>query len=317
MARMSSPWHALRPVLLAGAAAVTWLALSSTPATADATPDSSSLLGGATSPVSSLTQDLAASPVSLVHAGSTGSPGLLQPAVAPVSGVADNLIAAVPVVDHVVPAGTASAVSAPLVDLADKVTAGVAQEVVAPAAAAVPVLEPALQPVADLLTGTAPLPVPPLEAVQTDLPAVAIPAPAQDQASSAEESPDARQTTPESGQAVEALSTAATAQGSAGVEVIGLGGLANTAAPQLGVSGTAGSVTEQPLTVDIAPPPAQAPAAPASGTGSGGSSGGTPGAAAWLNPFYFDFDGTRAVRADLSPAHVPSPVSFDPGSSPD
>ena len=309
MARSSSPWRAVRPVLLAGAAAVTWLTLSSTAATADTGPDSSSPLGAVTSSVSSLGQDLAAT-VSPVPAGSAdgpaASPGLLQPVVTPVSGLTDNLIAAVPVVDQVVPAGTVSGVSAPLVEVADTVAAGVARELTAPAAEALPVLEPVLQPVSDLLNGAVSLPAPPLDDVQVDVPGVLAPAPAGDLPSAVEEAPDATDTATESGQAVEAPSTASDA-----------GILANTAFPHAGVFETLGSIAEQPLAVDPLPVPAQAPAAPAPGAGSSGSSGGTSAAAAWLNPIYFDFEGAGAVRADRSPGHVPSPVSFDPGSSPD
>ena len=306
MARSSSPWRALRPVLLAGAAAATWLTLSSTPATADTGPDSSSPLGAPTSSVSSVGQDLAAR-VSPIPAGSAdgpaASPGLLQPVITPVSGLTDNLIAAVPVVDQVVPAGTVSGVSAPLVEVADTLAAGVARELTAPAAEALPVLEPVLQPVSDLLNGAVSLPAPPLDDVKVDVPGVLAPAPAGDLPSAVEEAPD---TATESGQAVEAPSTASDA-----------GILANMAFPQAGVFETLGSIAEQPLAVDPLPVPAQAPAAPAPGTGSSGSSGGTSAAAAWLNPIYFDFEGAGAVRAERSPGHIPSPVSFDPGSSPD
>ncbi|HKU02722.1 MAG TPA: hypothetical protein VJQ80_07935, partial [Arthrobacter sp.] len=212
MARSSSPWRALRPVLLAGAAAVTWLSLSSSAAAADAGTDSTSLLGSLTSSASSLTQDLAAT-VAPVPAGSASSPGasagLLQPVVTPVSGLADNLIAAVPVLDQVVPAGTVSGVSDPLVELADTVAAGVAQDLTAPAAEALPVLEPVLQPVSDLLTGAVPMPVPPLDDVQVDVPGTVVPAPAQEQSPAVEEAPDAIGTAAESGEAVDELSTAA------------------------------------------------------------------------------------------------------------
>ncbi|UUL76065.1 hypothetical protein NG819_19195 [Pseudarthrobacter sp. Fe7] len=312
MARLSTPWRALRPVILAGAAAVTWLTLSSTAASADTLPDSSSLLGNATSSVSSLSHDLAAT-VSLVPAGSPAGtfsgPGLLQPVVAPVSGLTDNLIAAVPVVDRVVPPGTVSAVSAPVVELADTVTAGMAQVVVAPAAEAIPVL----QPVSDIMTGTAPLPVPPLEAAQADVPAVPAPAPAEDQPAALQETPVAL----EAGQVSESLSPTAQASGNAVLETAGPGILANAAVQKPAVSGTADVISDQPLPAAPSPVPAQAPAAPASGTGSGGSSGGPSGAAAWLNPFDLEFVPAGAVYASEAPEHAPAPVSFDPGSSPD
>lgn len=316
MARMSSPWRALRPAILAGAAAVTWLTLSSTAASADTTPDPSSLFGTVTSSSSSLTHELADT-VSLNPAGSpagaVAAPGLLQPVVTPVSGLTDNLIAAVPVVNQVVPSGTVSAVSAPVVGLADTVTAGVAQVVVAPAAEAIPVL----QPVSDLMTGAAPLPVPPLAAVQADVPDVLAPASAEDQPAALPGTPEAVEAAQEAAQAFESLSPTAQANGIAALESAGPGILAYTAVQQPAVSAIADLLSEQPLPADPSPVPAQAPAAPASGTGSGGSSGGPSGAAAWLNPFDFDFVPAGAVSVGEAPEHAPAPVAFDPGSSPD
>lgn len=320
MARMSTPWRALRPAILAGAAAVTWLTLSSAAASADTTPDSSSLLGSVSSSVSTLNHDLADT-VPPVPAGSQAGPaapqGLLQPVMTPVSALADNLIAAVPVVDQVVPAGTVSAVSAPVAELADSMAAGMGQGVVTPAAENVPVLEPVLQPVSDFLTGAAPLPVPPLEAVQSDVPEVLAPAPAENQPAAVEETQEAVETAPETDHAVEAPSLAATADGNGSLESAGLGVRAKTAAPQSALSVQADSVSEQPLAADPWPLPAQAPAAPASGTGSAGSSGGPSGAAAWLDPFDFGFEPAGTVPAGDTSEHAPAPVSFDPGSSPD
>ncbi|UKA76600.1 hypothetical protein [Arthrobacter sp. FW306-07-I] len=325
MAHMSSPWRALRPALLAGAAAVTWLTLSSTAASADAGPDSSSLIGGVTSSVSSLTHDLAdaASPAPLSSpAGPAATPGLLQPMVTQVSGLADNLIASVPAVDQVLPAGTVSTVSAPLVDVADGVTSGVVQVVVEPAAEAVPALEPVLQPVSDLLTGAAPLPVPlpqqgvelqqPLEAVQAGPPATETPAPA-----AAEASAGALQAATDVDQDALALADASSAASGAIPEARGAAGLAGTSVLQSEIAGLGDSVADEPLPVGPAPLTANVPAAPGSGTGSGTSSGGPSSAAAWLSTFDVDFILPCAVLAGDTSEHLPAPVSFDPGSSPD
>jgi hypothetical protein len=73
----------------------------------------------------------------------------------------------------------------------------------------------------------------------------------------------------------------------------------------------------QSLPVDPAQLPDRVPAVPASGTGSGGSSGGPSGAAAWLSPFDFGFEHPGAAPAGEASEHLPAPVSFDPGSSPD
>ncbi|WP_307429367.1 hypothetical protein [Pseudarthrobacter defluvii] len=324
MARLSSPWRALRPALIAGAAAVTWLSLSSTAASADTGPDASSLLGGVTSSVSSLTHELADA-VSPAPAGSPSGPavqsGLLQPVVSPVSGPADNLIASVPLVDQVVPAGTVSSVSTPLTEVADGVAAGVVQVVVDPAAEAVPVLEPVLQPVSDLLTGAAPLPLPlpgqSVEAVQVEVPAAETPAPADARASAAAATAEDQQSPTETAQAAAELASTPPAASSAHLDSRSAAGHAGTWVLQSDVSALIDPAADLPLPADPESLPAQVPAVPGSGTGSSGSSGGPSGAAAWLSPFDFDFDRPCAdLPGDVS-EHAPAPVSFDPGSSPD
>ena len=163
MAKGLSPWRALRPVLLAGAATLTWLTLSSTAATADSA-DSGSLLGGVTSSVSSLASPAGQHPA--VSARRCCRRPLSRSTVRtsaargrPLASSADQLIAAVPVVNEVVPAGTVSAVAVPVAVVADDATAGLVETVAPPLVEAVPVLEPVLQPVSDLVTGAAPLPV--------------------------------------------------------------------------------------------------------------------------------------------------------------
>lgn len=315
MARMSSPWRALRPALLAGAAAVTWLALSSTAASADAGPDSPSLLGSVTSSASSLTRNLAetvseapaASP-----AGPAAGPGLVQPVVSQVAGVAENFISSVPVVEQVIPAGTLSTVSAPVGEIADTVAAGVVQVVVAPAADAAPVLEPALQPVADLLNGTPPLPLP-LPTAPVDVLGRTVPG----STAAVQALTDVSGMAQELVQGSESLPTVPVAGSASVPSTMGTAALANTSAPQAGLAVPADPSLEQPLPVDPVPLGAQVPAAPASGTGSGGSSGGPSGAAAWLSPVGFGFERPGAVPAAGAPEHAPAPVSFDPGSSPD
>jgi len=322
MARLSSPWRALRPVLLAGAAAISWLALSSTAASADTAPDSSSLLGGVTTSVSSLTRDLAgaAAPAPAGSPGVSGeSPRLLQPVVSQVSGLADNLVAAVPAVGQLVPAGTVTTVSAPLVDVAHDVTAGVVQGVVDPATEAVPVLEPVLEPVSDFLAGSAPLPVAipgqPVEELPAELPAAETAVPADVQPAPAEV--DAARERAAEPQQPAALAGMPAADASANLEAPRTAYLAGTSVLRSDLSGLTDPVAGQPLPVDPTPLPAQAPAAPGSGTGSSGSSGGPSAAAAWLSPFGFDFVRPGAVLAADVPEHAPAPVSFDPGSSPD
>ncbi|MDP9888411.1 hypothetical protein [Pseudarthrobacter enclensis] len=321
MARKSSPWRALRPALLAGAAAITWLTLSSAAASADTGQDSPPLPGGVTNSVSSLTQDLsgAVSPAPAgFPAGTAAGPGVLQPVAAPVSGLADNLIASVPALNLVVPAGSVSSVSAPLAGAVDDVSAGVAQGVVAPAVEAVPVLDPVLQPVSDLLTGSAPLPVAvpdaPIEVVPTQLPVAANLDSADAGPSAPEAAADIAMAAAEPDEAAAVLTAAAPAGSNAGHErsdPVASGDVLhfNIAA--------ASAPVEPPLTGGPVPLPGQAPAAPGSGTGSSGSSGSPSGAAAWLSPFDLGLDRPGVIPVGDSSQHLPAPVSFDPGSSPD
>lgn len=322
MALASSPWRALRPALLAGAAAVTWLTLSSTAASADSGPDSTSLPGNVGSSVSSLTHDLAdAVPPAPANSSavSGATPGLLQPVAAQVSGVADNLIAAVPAVNQVVPAGTVSSVSVPIGGAADGVAAGLVQVVAAPAVEAVPVLEPVLQPVSDVLAGSTPLTLPlpdsAMDAVQVELPAALAPVPAEAQPAALGTTPNAVETATELDQAEDALPMA-TAGSNADLARTGAGVAAGTAALRPATSALTDPVSEQPLSGGPEPLAAQSPA-PASGAGSGGSSGSPSGTAAWLSPYDFGFERPGTVLAGDAPDHAPGPVSFDPGSSPD
>jgi len=322
MARKSTPWRALRPALLAGAAAITWLTLSSTAASADAGTESPPLLGGVTSSVSSLAHDLsvAVSPVPAGSpAGTVTGPGLLQPAVTPVSGLADNVIASVPVVNQMVPAGTVSSVSIPLAGAVDDVSAGVAQGVVAPAAEAVPVLEPVLQPVSDLVTGSAPLPVAvpdaPIDAVPAQLPVAANLASADAALSAPEATADIAATAAEPDEAA-AASPAAAPAGSSNAGHQQLDSVPSGYFPHFDVFAVSAPV-DPPLTSDPAPLPGQVPAAPGSGTGSSGSSASPSGAAAWLSPFDLGLERPGVIPVGDPSQHLPAPVSFDPGSSPD
>lgn len=72
---------------------------------------------------------------------------------------------------------------------------------------------------------------------------------------------------------------------------------------------------ESPWTADPCTPPA--PAGPASGAGSGASPSGPSGSAVWLDEFGFNLPHTGSFPISGSSEHAPSPVSFDPGSSPD
>jgi hypothetical protein len=313
MANAVSPWRALRPVLLAGAATLTWLTFSSPAASADVLSDTSSLLGGVTSSVSSVTDKLAGPAPTVPAPPLPAAPpaGLFQPVAGQVSGNADNIVSVVPVVNPVVPAGTVTAVAAPMAYVADGAAAAVVEAVVPPVAGSLPVLEPVLEPVSDWVTGTAPLPVElpelPLVAVEGAVPVAGAVVPTGASAAAVRASGD-----------TSALSDSfLTTAPDAATLPYGAVALAGTSAPLWAITSASGFGDEQPSTADPSPAPAQAPAAPGSGVGSGAASGGSAGSAAFLSAFNFDLPLSGAVCAGESPEHAPAPVSFDPGSSPD
>ena len=308
MAKGLLPWRALRPVLLAGAATLTWLTLSSTSATADPA-DSGSLLGGVTASVSSLAAPVTSTLPSLsdvappTPSASTPS-GLLQPAVGTLTGTADQVVAAVPVVNTVVPAGTVSAVAVPVAVVADDAAAGVVETLAPPLVEAVPVLEPVVQPLSDLVTGASPLPV--------TLPSLpdgeSLPA---DSASVLAGSPSMEHVF-----ADVATATGATQLlGVAGVNAGGSPGPAALAGTSVSPAALRSADPAPPMTDD--PSPYAALGGPSSGAGSGASPSGPSGSAAWLNDVDLELLVPGTFPASGSSEHAPSPVSFDPGSSPD
>jgi hypothetical protein len=315
MERLS--WRALRPLLLAGAAATAWLTLSAPGASADGASDPGSLLSGVSSSVSSV-REAATSPVGDILAGAASSPtpvaapadvtvlpaepSSTEPAglVQPLTGAVDHVIAAVPVVNQIVPTGSVGAVTAPVIDAADGIVAGIAQEVLPAAGDTLPVLEPVVEPVSDLLDGVDSLPdniaapvltVPDAAGAASNTPAVALPLLAD---------------TERAGRPAAADVTAkAVAPFSAAVS-----GTLRPAPAQ------AGSL-ESPGPRGGSPGPSELPAVPGSGSGSSQSSSGGAGGTAWLSTFHLDVPLTGVFPVSGPLQNAPAPVSFDPGSSPD
>jgi hypothetical protein len=305
MAKALWPWRVLRPVLLAGAAALTWMALSTSAATADSSVDPGSLLGAVTSSVSSLSSEsspapLASSP-SKAASPRTPSLGLLQPLVGSLAGASDQFGAALPVVNHVVPAGTVTAVSAPVAAAADDAAAVLVDSVAPRLAEAIPVLEPVLQPVADLVNGA-----PPLQVSSPELPVAATDA----SGDAVSRDPGTAGGQPSAALADQDGSFLNTAGGALGWAVASE--LASTGIPLASV-GTRSAPPDIPWTDD----PSPAPAGPSSGPGSGSSQSGSPGFAAWLGTVGLHLPRPGVFPVSGFPQHAPSPVSFDPGSSPD
>lgn len=319
MAGAGSLWRSLRPTLLAGAAALTWLTVSSTAASADTLPESPSLLGAVTSSVSSVAEALPVLSQDDDASGDTpASPnGLLQPAVQPLAGAVDNLIASVPAVHHVVPANTVSAVIAPVAAVADNVVAGAVGAVATPLTEAVPVLEPVVQPLTELVSGDSPLPggipgLPQLPAT-SDVEAVpgntgvndggAAPTPAENAAGATE--------------AVEVPGGSVTAPAPANIVTAPVTPKASYLASYPTSGGSPIAIADEQTSPSGSPHPAHAPAPPASGNGGSTVSGAGSGPAAWLDVFNLPFPLAGDSPLGEYSEHAPSPVSYDPGSSPD
>ncbi len=209
MASTALSWSALRPlrpVLIAGAAAVAWLSFAAPAADASTQHSQESLLGGIASTVSS-TLDSEAGTASVApgvqkavhavaavparHAGAVtvpapasalipqpqpepassapvaaphALPSLVHELAAPAEAVTDALPSA-----KVLPAGTATQLTAPVTALADKAVGGIAETVtgtvVRPVADAAPALEAPLESITDVLSETPPLAAPALAPV--------------------------------------------------------------------------------------------------------------------------------------------------------
>lgn len=337
MLRMESarfPWRTLRPLLLAGAAATAWLTLSAPAANADSTSDPGSLLGGISSSLSSVA-GTAATPVndtlaSVVHAvrpeavqaPSVAAPavaapptrpvvpepaGLLQPLTGAATGTVDYLIEAVPVVNQIVPSGTVGTVTAPAVAAADTIATEAAHTVLPAASEALPVLEPVLEPVGELLPGTHTLspPIPGSEALAPSLAAVTD--------SSAFDGGSGTGAGPAPGArfGADLLSSgpSVTSEHAVSLPVANLGSARSSTSP-------AGNF-ESPGNAGGAPVPHEPPAVPGSGSGTSQSSGAGPGGSAWLSTFHLNVPLTGVFPVSGPLQSSPAPVSFDPGSSPD
>ncbi|GAA3404880.1 hypothetical protein [Pseudarthrobacter polychromogenes] len=305
-------------MFLAGAATLTWLTFSASAASADTLQDATSLLGGVTGSVSSVAEELPLSVASLADpapAASAPAPdsstGLLQPLAGEVSGLADQIVSSVPFVNNVIPAGTVSVIAVPVAESVDVAVAEAVEAVIQPVTEILPVLEPALQPVEDLVSAGPGLPELPVAVPDDMAPSAAVPGPIQALAptSVAVATPPAASAEPASTGIFEVPGTGTPAAGPVDVA---------TTYVALQTAVLVPNVSEgQPGAADPSTAPAQAPPAPGSATGSSTTSAASSGAAAWLSPFDLNLPTTGVVLAGEFSEHAPAPVSFDPGSSPD
>ena len=352
MASSLSPWSALRPlrpVLLAGAAAVAWLSFSAPAAEASTQQGQDALLGAITAPAASAstgtnnpgltkqalkaidsiaaatqpdvpTVPVLAAPSKAVPSGAAPAPAeyvpsLVSEIVAPVEAAANTLTSS-----EILPAQ----VTAPVASLADtavdRVAEAVTQTVVEPVAEAAPVLAPPLNSISDVVSPAPPLiePVAPVRQIGEEIDSAA-----------AVDVPEALPAAPSSGSSNQgegatqsAASTANTAPGNTGIRdgfssvnstLFAASGPAMAAQSLLALSGNEGTPAgdNKRLGPLLPTPP------PGSGSGNGQSSGGPFVSAAWItSPFqHLPSAGLLPVYGPLQ--HVPSPIALEPGSSPD
>ena len=352
MASSLSPWSALRPlrpVLLAGAAAVAWLSFSAPAAEASTQQGQDALLGAITAPAASAstgtnnpgltkqalkaidtiaaatqpdvpTVPVLAAPSKAVPSGAAPAPAEYVPSLvseiaAPVEAAANTLTSS-----EILPAQ----VTAPVASLADtavdRVAEAVTQTVVEPVAEAAPVLAPPLNSISDVVSPAPPLiePVAPVRQIGEEIDSAA-----------AVDVPEALPAAPSSGSSNQgegatqsAASTANTAPGNTGIRdgfssvnstLFAASGPAMAAQSLLALSGNEGT----PAGDNIRLGPLLPTPPPGSGSGNGQSSGGPFVSAAWItSPFqHLPSAGLLPVNGPLQ--HVPSPIALEPGSSPD
>lgn len=352
MANTGLSWSVLRPlrpVFLAGAAALTWLALSAPAADANNPHDQSSPLGGIASTVSSAgngagnglgnaaggaaaalvpdhSADAASEPVNAVPVNAepvtepvTPTPEtVLAPVVSGITEPVDTFLGELPAPD-ILPPDPVAIVTDPVVALADTAIADITDTVVQPVTDTLPVDLP-VEPISDVLTGTPPLTTPVVTPITDVLDVVDDVVALADQAPllpAPLDAPVAR--------------TGGTGVGTAyspGVSLLAATAASESPSAHLANSGSSGS-GDSPGSSPALPsgggspagggtqtPEGLFPASP-SGSGSGQSSGGPAASAAWLSsPFeYLPLTGIVPVSGHLQ--HIPSPVAIDPGSSPD
>lgn len=310
----------LRTVLLGGTAAVAWLALSTTAASADSGAGSMS----GTDSLSPVTAGLSPAVLDgslLDPLASEGiGPDLPYPAVGNPTGAVDQLAASLPAAGTVLPAGPVSGLAEPVVNLVDSSLTETATAVVPAVTGLVPVAAPVLDPIGTILTETpaqavpiAPPVAPPVGPAPAEPAAVVVPTPAPDgpALSGAGGPADLAPQTSEHSDA--AASQAARNKAGSGrlsgamsvPEAPRASALAAPAVPVLPADGAPGKGPD-PL-----------PAGPGSGTGSGPSLSGPGAPAACETSALLILPPLGADDATESVQQIPQPVAFDPGSSPD
>ncbi|MDT0169221.1 hypothetical protein [Pseudarthrobacter sp. BRE9] len=275
-------WAFLRPLLLALAAAASWIALSAAGASADSSASSDSLLGAGTT--------------TLISAPAT---------VEDVTGLVNQVVTA-PLVEELVPEGAVAAAVDPAAGIVDGVFDGAVGTLVPLAGAVLEPLDPVLEPV----VSAAPLPVaaPEGEPEGNPLPVTEGPVVGDETAAhQAESGAESAGAVPGSARSVRhdtLLSDSPPRDPS--VKPTAVTPLLPTAGP------------EDPVDAPPHAPSDPLPAMVDSATGGSSPSGGNgPTMPAWLTSHNLRIPAAGAAAVQDGSPTVPAPGSFDPGSSPD
>ncbi|HET8878797.1 MAG TPA: hypothetical protein VFN00_05050 [Arthrobacter sp.] len=289
-------WRVLRPVLLAAAAATSWIALSGPAASADSASGLEPLLNEVRSPVSALTSPVAdrtasllpplrveeSSPLAAERPAGDLAAGLptLQPVIGEATAGADNLLGSAPVLNDISPLPAVTVLIDPVVAAADSAVAGVAGTADAGVSAVVGTVSPIVHSVLEPVTEAVP-PAP--DGIATG----------------------ARDAADGVGQATPGDGADSSSAPMAGTSAVGhADGPVMAEAPQ----DSAGDLA--------AAWPGPNTGVPGSGAGASPSPGGSA-QPAWLSGYHFQRPTAPGSAAHGRVLQVPSPVSFDPGSSPD
>jgi hypothetical protein len=352
-----SPWSALRPlrpVLIAGAAAIAWLSFSAPAADASTQPAGDSLVGGITAPATSGSSSgtdgpglasralkavdpvaratqldvsvlpaLAATPSVTVPAGVAPGPvtaeyvpALAAEIVAPVEAAVDAVRSS-----EALPAQVAAPVASLAETAVDRAAESISQTVTAPAAEAAPVLAPPLESISEVVSRTPSLiePAAPLREVLEEVGSasavdVAEVPVATSNSGSSDHADGATQSTTRTADA--ALEDTGIADGTSSIGSILLSASVPAATAAQSFLAPSGS-GGTPAGDDNRLDPVIPTPPPGSGSGNGQSNGGPYASAGWLTrPFeHFPAAGLLPARGPLQ--HVPSPIALEPGSSPD
>lgn len=325
-------WRLLRPVVLAAAAATSWIALSASAATADASADPNSLLTSIGSSVEALTPASAdpdghqllpsterapeVSRVTSLDPAPSAARQTLLPTVHVVTTAADDILQSVPIVPAFIPAESATTLTDPVLQLADAAIDTASETALPPISAAIAVLDSGLDPVID--AGIVP-PASPAPGTGTRLPQIIADGGAGREVSSQAEPSVSRK---DSGASTTSLPTTAT-PGWARAAILSppASGAAVTPAPCLlvesRITDAAAAVPAYPAEYPLHALPERLLAAPGSGSAGNSTSGAGPSPVAWLSDHHFEVPALAGFPVQAALLQAPSPVSFDPGSSPD